>query len=91
MQAARFPTTGYATVDSAPSTSSLTDAALNGALDYTGTICLIHSSSYGLDRRTVISSSGTTLQLNSAPFDNVTANEKYILIGKLDFLTAAGQ
>lgn len=91
MQVARYPETGYATVDAAPTTSSLTDAALNGALDYTGTICLIHSDGYALDRRTVTSSSGTTLQLSSAPFGNVTANEKYILVGKLEFLTVPGQ
>lgn len=91
MQAARFPATDYATVDSAPTTSSLTDSALNGALNYTGVICLIHSSSYGLDKRTVTSSSGTTLQLSSAPFGSVTAGEKYILVGKLEFLTVAGQ
>lgn len=91
MQVARFPETGYATVDAAPTTSSLTDAALNGAWDYTGAICLIHSGSYAFDKRTVTSSSGTTLQLNSAPFENVTAGEKYVLVGKLEFLTVAGQ
>lgn len=91
MQEARYPTTGFANVDVAPTTSSLTCNALNGALNYTGVTCLIHSSSYGLDKRSVSSSSSTTLTLNSAPFGDVSLNEKFILVGKLEFLTVAGQ
>jgi len=91
MQVARYPETGYANVDAAPTTSSLTCNALNGALNYTGVKCLIHSSPYGLETKTVTSSSGTTLTLDGVPFGDVNVNEKFILVGKLEFLTKAGQ
>lgn len=90
MQVARYPETDYATVDSAPTTASLTHAALGG-LNCDGAICHIHSSSYGLDKRTVTGSAGTTYTLNSAPFGDVTAGDKFIFVGKLAFLTKAGQ
>lgn len=91
MQVARFPESGYALVTSAPTVSSLTYSGLNGALDYTGAKCLIHSGSYAFSTNTVTSSSSTTLQLNSTPFGNVNAGERFILVGKLEFLTKAGQ
>lgn len=91
VQEARYPEIGYANVDAAPTTSSLTCNALNDAINFSGASCLIHSSSYGLDKRTVISSVGKTLTLNSAPFSDVNTNEKFILVGKLEFLTKAGQ
>ena len=91
MQVARWPESGFANVDVANSTSSLTCNALNDALNYTGVKCLIHSSSYGLETKNVTSSTGKTLTLASAPFGDVSLNEKFILVGKLEFLTKAGQ
>jgi len=89
--AAREPDTGFFTVDAAPTTSQITSDELNGALNYTGTQCIIHSSSYGLETKAVTGSSSTTITLASAPFGDVTANEKFILVGKLEFLDAAGE
>ncbi len=91
MQTARFPSTGFANVDIAKSTSAITCNALNTSINYTGAVCIINSISYGIDKRTVTSSSGSTVQLNAVPFGDVSSNEKFILVGKLEFLTKAGQ
>lgn len=89
--AAREPDTGFFTVDAAPTTSQITSAQLNGALNYTGAQCIIHSSSYGLETKSVTGSSSTTITLTSAPFGNVNAGEKFILVGKLEFLDSPGE
>ena len=91
MLAAREPDSGFFTVDAAPTTAQITSDELNGALNYTGTQCIIHSSSYGLETKAVTGSSSTTITLASAPFGDVTANEKFILVGKLEFLDTAGE
>lgn len=89
--ASREPDSGFFTVDAAPTTSQITSDELNGALNYTGTQCIIHGSSYGIDTKAVTGSSSTTITLASAPFGNVNTDEKFILVGKLEFLDEAGE
>ncbi len=91
MLAAREPDSGFFTVDAAPTTAQITADELSGALNYTGTQCIIHSSSYGLETKAVTGSSSTTITLASAPFGDVTAGEKFILVGKLEFIDEAGE
>lgn len=92
MQVARYPSTGYAFIDTVKTTSSFVCNDLDAGVDYTGAKWIGRTNLYAMPTVSVIGSSSKTITLASAPSGGLTVDtEGFILVGKLEFLTQPGQ
>ncbi|WP_321373604.1 LamG-like jellyroll fold domain-containing protein [uncultured Draconibacterium sp.] len=91
MKAARTPNSGYYISNSVPTSTSFTSSDLDAGIDYTGAISVNRTAAWALDASNITSSSGQTIQIESAPFWGLDANNGFFLMNKLEFLDQAGE
>ncbi|TDO02665.1 cadherin domain-containing protein [Sunxiuqinia elliptica] len=91
MQVARFPNSGYATIDQVNSSTSFTSSSLPGGTNFTGAHLVIKTLYWFIDGKEVISSSGQSLTLNEAPTFNAKVGDEFVLVNSLGLLTNPGE
>ncbi len=91
MQVARYPNSGYATIDEVNSSNTLTCNELNETFDYSGATWFGRTNGFATPTYIVTSSQGQTITLPSAPFGDLDENEGFILLNRLELLDSAGE
>ena len=91
LKAARYPNSGYATINTINSTNSFTCTSLNSSVNYSGAKWIARTSPYSLETLSITSSSGSTLTLSDVPYPDLNLATGFILVGKLEFLDSAGE
>lgn len=89
---ARYPNSGYDYIETVNTTSSFTSNELVASINYAGAKWIGRTNPYAMPTVNVSSSSSKTITLAEAPFGDLTATtEGFILVGKFEFLDAAGE
>lgn len=89
---ARYPNSGYDYIETVNTTSSFTSNELNASINYAGAKWIGRTNPYAMPTVNVSSSSSKTITLAEAPFGDLTSTtEGFILVGKFEFLDAAGE
>jgi hypothetical protein len=91
IQNARYPKKGYKYIDKVNSSTSVTCNDLSGISDYSGAKIHVRTVQWRLITRDVISSSSTTLRVNSAPSYGFAEGKAFFLNNHLNFLTQPGE
>ncbi|WP_319502690.1 LamG-like jellyroll fold domain-containing protein [uncultured Draconibacterium sp.] len=91
MQLARYPNSGYFTVDAVSSNTSFVSNDIDNSIDCTDAKCMIRTDAWALETRTVKSHNSNTININSSPHYSISVNEGFFLCNKLEFLDKAGQ
>lgn len=86
----RFPDSSYIRVNSVTSTSVFSSDTLNDGTNWTGATLFMDFDSYAYQKRTITASSGAEITVNSALL-NLTENDKFFIINKLETLDGANQ
>lgn len=90
MRLARLQNTGvFSFITAVGSTTQFTSNQINGSINHVGAVCYVRTGYYQTSIRTVTGQSGQTLTLNASAALRV--DNGFILMGKLDYLTAAGE
>lgn len=88
---ARYPNSGYASINTVNSSSSFTCNALNGSINYAGAVWIARTTPFSTETANVTASSGNTLTLSRVPFPDVNTATGFILVGKLALLDTPGE
>jgi parallel beta-helix repeat protein len=87
----RFPNSGYFKIQSHVTNSSLTDPNLAGGPDWTGADVVIRKNRFILDRNTVISQQGSTLNYRGGSFYPATDKFGYFIQNDIRALDQPGE
>lgn len=91
MQVARFPNSGYATIDQVNSSTSFTSKTLPSGTNYSNATWVGRTEAWALMTKKVVSSSGSQLTLDSQPTYGLGVGEGFILLNKLEVLDQPGE
>lgn len=87
----KLPNTGFLTIDSHVSNTSITDSELPSSNNWTGAEVIIRKNAYIWDRNTITSHSGTTLYYTSGSYYNAIDGYGYFIQNSLKTLDQTGE
>ena len=91
MRPARWPDSGYATVDTRNGDVTLSSRALNKTMDYTGARWFGRTGVYHTEVRSVISGRGGIITIDAPLKGELDTGEGFFLMNKLEFLDKPGE
>jgi uncharacterized repeat protein (TIGR02059 family) len=87
----RWPNTGYLSIDSHSSNTSMTDSELTASPDWTGAEVVIRKNAYIWDRNRITDHSGTTLYYTSGSYYNAIDGYGYFIQNSIKTLDRPGE
>lgn len=91
--AARYPKTLYYDITTVNSTTQFTSTEITSQSTdyYKDATIILRDDPWSIASKTVTGSTGQTITINSAPAGTLKVNWGFYMVGKLEFLTAAGE
>ncbi|MCG6189071.1 right-handed parallel beta-helix repeat-containing protein, partial [Maribellus maritimus] len=91
VRSARYPNSGYFKISSVNSSTQFKSTAINGEIDYSGSVIVFRDKEWSTSTSTVTSSSSQTINISQAPLYSLNTGEGFVLLNNLKYLDAAGE